>query len=147
LNGVAYHFVTPEQFQELVDADKFVETAQVHTNRYGTTFDAVQAVTSTGKLCLLDLDVQGCQSARRVGFNAYLVFIAPPNMEILEKRLRLRGTEDEASIQVRLQTARKEMEFMNDPMWDKVIVNDQLDDCYAQIKTIVNEMEHGFLDK
>lgn len=146
VDGVSYHFVTPEKFQELVDEGKFIETAKVHTNRYGTTFDAVSAVVSTGKLCLLDIDIQGCQSVRRVGFDAFLVFIKPPSMELLEQRLRKRGTEDEGSIQVRLRTSQEEMTHVEDAMWDRVIVNDNLDDCYAEVKKLINEMEHGFLD-
>jgi guanylate kinase len=146
VDGIHYHFVTPDKFQELVDQNKFIETAYVHTNRYGTTFDAVKAVTSTGKLCLLDLDVQGCQSVRRVQFGAYLVFIAPPSMEALVDRLRKRGTEDEEKIAIRIATATKEMEFVNDKMFDKLIINDDLDQCYSKIKEIICEMEHGFLD-
>lgn len=145
-NGVSYHFVTPDHFQELVDQGKFVETAKVHTNRYGTTFDAVSAVVSRGQVCLLDLDVQGCQSVRRVGFKAYMVFIRPPSMDELEKRLRHRAAEkSEEEVQIRLQTARNEMNFVEDPMWDKVIVNDNLDECYAQLKTLINEANHNVL--
>lgn len=145
-DGVAYHFVTAEHFQELVDQGKFVETAKVHMNRYGTTYDAVSAVVSRGQVCLLDLDVQGCQTVRKVGFNVYMIFIRPPSMEELEKRLRLRAAEkSEEEVQIRLQTARHEMKFVDDPMWDKVITNDNLEDCYSQLKTLINEVNQGIL--
>lgn len=144
-NGKHYHFVTVEQFDDLVAEGKFIETAVVHKNKYGTTFAAVKAVTDEGKLCLMDLDVQGCQSVRRVGFDALLLFIAPPAMEDLIARLKARGTETDELIQIRLETAKNEMKFLKDPMWDHILINDSLETCYAQLKTLINTMEHGFL--
>lgn len=145
VDGVAYHFVTVEQFQQLKAEEKFVETAEVHGRFYGTTYAAANAVLETGKLALLDLDVQGCQSVRRVNFPAYLVFISPPSMAELEKRLRLRGTETEEQIQVRLHTAAKEMQFKDDPIFDRLIINDDLEKCYEDIKGVIEHIKPGFL--
>lgn len=145
VDGVAYHFVTVDQFLALRAEDKFVETAEVHGRYYGTTYAAVSAVIETGKLCLLDIDVQGCQSTRRVNFPAYLVFISPPSMEALETRLRLRGTETEEQIQVRLHTARGEMAFKDDPIFDRLIINDDIDKCYEDIKGLIETLQPGFL--
>lgn len=140
-DGKSYHFVTLDRFEQLVHEDKFIETAIVHGERYGTTFEAVKDIVDKSKLCIMDVDVQGCQSIRRVGFDAFLLFIAPPSVNDLVARLKSRGTESDDSIAVRLETASAEMEFLDNPMWDRVLVNDNLQECYSQLKTFVNSME------
>jgi len=76
-------------------AGKFLEHAHVHGNIYGTSFEAVQRVTGADKVCILDVDVQGAEAVKRTQLGAAFVFISPPSMEELERRLRGRGTETE----------------------------------------------------
>ena len=102
VNGVSYHFVTEERFQELVDQDAFYEWAHVHQNRYGTLKSAVEEQLAQGHDLILEIDVQGCLQAMKQNPDATGVFICPPSRENLEKRLRNRGTETEESIRVRL---------------------------------------------
>jgi guanylate kinase len=145
LDGRDYHFVTVDAFQALKDANYFVETAQVHGNWYGTSFNAIDAVKSTNKLCLLDLNVDGCRLLRKAEIKSYIVFIAPPSLTVLEARLRGRKTEDETTIQTRLETAHTELDCVLDPMWDKVIVNDDLEACYSQLVVAINQINPNCL--
>merc|ERR1712071_567631 len=88
--------------REEIAQGKFIEYAEVHGNYYGTSIDAVAKVQNAGKICILDIDVQGVQKVKKSSLSPYYVFIAPPSMEVLEKRLRSRGTEKEEDIVKRL---------------------------------------------
>ena len=98
-------------FERDIASGKFLEHATVHTNLYGTSVRAVQDVAASGKCCILDIDVQGARQVRKQTkqVRAIFVFIQPPNLEELEKRLRGRGTETEEQIQTRLATTKGEM--------------------------------------
>ncbi|CAE8616554.1 unnamed protein product, partial [Polarella glacialis] len=102
--------------------------ANVHGNMYGTSRAAVEAVRSRGQVCVLDLDVQGARLIKAAGFDYKFLFVAPPCMEELEKRLRGRGTEQEDKIQIRLVNARGEMEFceQNKEFFGDILVNTDL---------------------
>ncbi len=102
VNGVNYHFVTDEQFDELVAQDAFYEWAHVHQNRYGTLKRTVQEELSEGHDLILEIDVQGCLQAMAQDSTVTGIFVCPPSRENLERRLRGRGTETEESIRVRL---------------------------------------------
>jgi len=142
-DGVDYHFTTAEKMKPEVDAGKFVENANVHGNLYGTSKAAVESVLAQGKACLLDIDVQGCESVKKSGLDAKYLFIAPPNMQELEKRLRGRNTETEASIQKRLHNAQQEMDYMNKPnFFDLVLVNEDFDKSYLKFRDWI--LEHAF---
>jgi len=112
-DGVAYHFTTLEAMQAGVDAGKFVESAAVHGNLYGTSKASVEAVSSAGKVCILDIDVQGAQTINDSGAlpGTRFIFISPPSHAELERRLRGRGTETEEKVQKRLANAKGEIEF------------------------------------
>jgi guanylate kinase len=102
---------------------------------YGTSIRAVEAVAEQGKVCIMEIDVQGCESVKRTHLQPRYVFIAPPSMAVLEQRLRGRGTETEDVVQVRLTTARQEMTYMDKPgFFDKVVVNDNLDRALGELK-------------
>jgi len=134
-DGVHYHFVPKEEMEGMIARGEFVEYARVHTNIYGTSIAAVQAVSDKGKACLLDIDVQGAEIVKRTDLNARFIFIAPPSFEELERRLRGRGTETEDKIQVRLKTARVEMDYLTKPgFFDQVIVNNDLDKAFEEFK-------------
>jgi guanylate kinase len=138
-NGVHYHFVSREIMARKIQEGDFIEHAEVHGNSYGTSVETVQQVIMEGKCCILDVDVQGAQQIRQSQLKQpFIIFIRPPSIEDLESRLRGRGTEQEDRIQVRLANARKEMAFMNDKnLFDKVIVNNDLESCYQEFKTTI----------
>lgn len=139
-DGVHYHFTTAEKILKDVEEGKFIEHAEVHGRHYGTSIAAVEKVRNEGKICILDIDVQGCRKAREKQLTAKYLFIAPPSLEELEKRLRGRGTEDEDMVQVRLGNAKKEIEAgEEDGLFDCVVVNDDLEKAYNQIKGLLNE--------
>ncbi|CAN8061559.1 unnamed protein product [Agarophyton chilense] len=144
-DGVDYHFTTADQIKHDVVAGKFIEHAEVHGRHYGTSVMAVEQVRAQGKICILDIDVQGCRSARAAGLNAKYVFVAPPSLAELENRLRGRGTETEDAIVIRLGNAHTEIDAKDEPgLFDVVLVNDSLDVAYAQLKDVLKEdMEHA----
>merc|ERR1712096_179724 len=112
-DGVHYNFVAKEQIQREIKEGRFIESAEVHGNYYGTSFGAVDRVVSEGKVCVLDIDVQGAEQVKRSPLDARTLyfFVRPPSMEELERRLRERGTEAEEKIKLRLENAKKELGF------------------------------------
>ena len=126
-DGVQYLFLTPEQFERDIAEDGFVEWANVHSNYYGTPVAPIREHLAAGQDVLLEIDVQGAFQVRDKFPDARLVFIAPPSMEVLEARLRGRGTDSEEAIERRLANARGEMEASS--RYDAVIVNDDLDEA------------------
>ncbi|OLL22246.1 Guanylate kinase [Neolecta irregularis DAH-3] len=141
-NGKAYHFVTREEFAQLVTQNAFIEHAEFSGNLYGTTIAAVQAVAKDGKICILDIDMQGVESVKKTELNAPFLFIAPPSIQELERRLRQRGTETQESIRSRLDQARKEMDYARQGGHDKIIVNHDLELAYQELeKYCLGEMK------
>merc|ERR1711934_30736 len=135
IDGVHYHFVTKDDMKEMIAKDMFVEHAHVHSNIYGTSKRAVEDVKSKGKMCILDIDVQGAESVKAAKFDARFLFIAPPSIEELEARLRGRGTETEEKIQIRLGNARRELAYTKrEGFWDKVLINNDLDAAFVEFK-------------
>ena len=110
VDGVHYHFVSADKMAADILLHRFLEHAQVHGNFYGTSVAAVEAVKQTGKICILDIDVQGCRQCRKVDLPGHYVFISPPSFEELERRLRGRGTETEDKILKRLKNAKGEVD-------------------------------------
>ena len=108
---------------------------------YGTSKKAVQDVLSSGRICVLDVDIQGVKNLKKTDLNPLYLFIKPPSLGELEKRLRDRGTETEESLQKRLDTAKLELDYENSEKnaFDHVMVNDDLDKAYESLKTILND--------
>jgi guanylate kinase len=139
-DGVHYHFTSVSDIQAEIARGKFVEHAAVHGKYYGTSVAAVEAVRNCGKICILDIDVQGCRLVRQRNFPAKFIFIAPPSMGELEKRLRGRATDNEASVLKRLANAKGEIDAKDEPgLFDFVIVNDDLDKAYTELKQLLAE--------
>lgn len=135
-NGKEYFFLTPAQFKEDVQTGKFAEWAIVHGNYYGTSKKVIEDAFALGNSVLLDIDVQGAASLRKAfPEQSLLIFIAPPSLEALEARLRGRGTDPDATILKRMQNAQSEMARMAE--FDHVIVNDDLESAYQELKKIV----------
>jgi guanylate kinase len=136
-NAIDYHFVSDQEFRRLIEADRFAEWAEVHGSFYGTSKDVIEKALARGKSVLLEIDVQGAASLRKVYPGQCLsIFIAPPSLELLEKRLRSRGTDKEETIQRRLLNARVEMKRMNE--YEHVIVNDDLEKAYAALNAVIS---------
>ena len=135
-DGVNYHFKSRSEFEELISKDYFYEWALVHDNYYGTPKDFILSNLKQNRKIILDIDVQGAASLRK-SFPAecFTVFVSPPNLEILEQRLRQRATDSEESIQKRLRNARKEMGEA--PRFDCIIINDELERAYQELKNTV----------
>lgn len=141
-NGVEYFFVERGEFEGRIRAGGFAEWADVHGNYYGTSRQTLEQFWSEGRHVLLDIDVQGTASLRAAyPDRTFSVFIAPPDLEELERRLRGRGTDSEEAIQRRMKNARDEMGRMNE--FHRVIVNDQFDRAFDELEGLVLE----FLDR
>ena len=139
-NGVHYHFVDEASMKADIGAGKFVEHALVHGTYYGTSKAAIESAAQQG-ICILDIDVQGCQAVHALGWSnsaPMFMFIAPPNMEALEARLMGRGTEDAAKIAKRMATAKTEMTFLaseeGKAIFTNTLVNDNLEQAYSSLK-------------
>ncbi|KAJ2345364.1 guanylate kinase [Coemansia sp. RSA 2618] len=143
VNGKDYHFLTRDEFLAAVDRKEFIEHAEFSGNMYGTTVRAVKDVADAGKTCILDIDVQGVKSVKDTDLGARFIFVAPPSEEELEKRLRSRGTDDESSILKRLQAAKSELEYGNQPgSCDIKVVNDNLDNAYQTLVNFIFESKN-----
>ena len=109
VDGKHYHFLSNDQFDDLVRQDGFLEWAQVHSNKYGTPRAQVEQAIAEGKQAILEIDVQGAFQIKEKIPQSILVFIEPPSLEILEERLRGRGTETEDVIAARMSVATMEL--------------------------------------
>lgn len=134
-DGVEYRFVSHSKFREDIERGLFLEYAHVHEDYYGTLKADVEKELSKGHDVLLEIDVQGALQVKEKMPEAVLIFVAPPSMEVLEKRLRGRRTEKESSLSVRLSNARKELELQK--KYDYVIVNDDLDSSCEELRKII----------
>lgn len=141
-DGVHYFFVTPEEFNKLIAENGFSEWAKVHGNFYGTTRNFVETAFSRGKSLLLDIDVQGAAEIKKqYPAETVRIFLEPPSIQELERRLRTRGTDSEDTIQKRLRAAEKEMAERHH--FDHIIVNDQIESAYFQLSGVVLEAIRG----
>jgi guanylate kinase len=139
VDGVAYYFMDDETFERHVRAGDFLEWADVHGHRYGTLKSEVARNLNAGRSVILEIDVQGGLNVRRVYPDVVLIFVEPPSLEVLEQRLRGRGTEDEASIERRLADARREMEVAG--CYDVRLVNDDLDRATRELEAVLDRYE------
>ena len=134
-DGVAYHFLTPEQFDALVAAGEFVEWAEYSGNRYGTLRSELERRLEGGIPVVLEIEVQGARQVREKMPQAVQVFIAPPSGETLRDRLERRGTDTEEQVHRRLETAAAELAAQ--PEFAHVVVNDELEDAVSALVAIV----------
>ena len=132
-DGVDYIFLDRETFIDRRGLGYFAEWAEVHGNFYGTPLKPVQDRLAQGKDMLFDIDVQGAAQLSLSLPEARFVFILPPSMEELERRLRGRGTDSEEAIRLRLSNARTEI--MSSHWFDAIIINDDLDTAYDQLRS------------
>lgn len=135
VDGKDYYFISKERFEEMIEEGAFAEYAFVHTDYYGTPKTKVDEAVRDGKVVVLEIDVQGKEQLDKVYPDAITVFIAPPSFEILEQRLRNRGTESEEKIQIRLENAKKEMAKIEE--YKYMIVNDDFVSAAKRLNCII----------
>ncbi|KAF8513444.1 guanylate kinase [Hysterangium stoloniferum] len=138
VEGKHYYFVPREKFTSLLEEGAFIEHAQFSGNFYGTSAATVKDVAASGRRCLLDIDSQGVRQVKACkDLDPVYLFVAPPSMAALRERLTGRGTETEASTQLRLQAARGEVEYARTPgVHDIVIVNDDVEKAYKAFENV-----------
>lgn len=137
-DGVEYFFLTREEFEEKVKKDEFVEHKTVYGNSYGTLKRFVEDSINGGKNVIFDVDVQGGLAIKEAyPDDSVMIFIYPPSLEVLRKRLELRGTDSEETIKKRLKFAKIEIVKMKEYSYN--IENDLLDDAYAQLKIVLRK--------
>lgn len=136
IKGVHYFFLDTDHFKSLVEQDGFLEWAQVHDNYYGTLKQSVIDHMNAGDQVILEIDVQGALQVRKALPEAHLVFIEPPSLEELERRLRQRGTETEDVISSRMKTA--EVELAQKMEYDVQVVNDDLERAVDELVEVIN---------
>ncbi len=135
-HGREYFFVSPSEFDELVEIDAFVEWAQVHGQRYGTSKMAIEDRIRQGTDIILEIDFQGAQQIKYLYPNAVTIFILPPSLEALLARLQKRGEDATEVIELRMQNATTEM--AQAPKFDFVIINDLFEQALFDLKSIVH---------
>ncbi len=135
-NGVDYHFISENIFQEKMDAGEFAEWAEVHGHMYGTSATYIEGTLAAGEDVLLDIDVAGEKQLRSRFPEAVSVFIAPPTMEELEKRLTGRDTDSSGAVDQRLKNAKAEM--AQAVSYDHVLVNKDLAQTVSRLEAIIN---------
>jgi guanylate kinase len=137
VEGRHYRFVTEEEFSRLIEAEAFLEWAEVFGERYGTPAAEVQRALDAGRDVLLELDIQGARTVREKMPQAMLVFLRPPSEEELARRLAARGTESGDRLQTRMMEARQET--AESSWFDHVVVNDQVDEAVAEVLGIIEK--------
>jgi guanylate kinase len=127
--------VTRDDFDRMIARGDFAEWADVHGNRYGTSRAEIEKARARGGGVLFDIDYQGARQIRSAYPEALAVFVLPPSLEELERRLRQRGSEDEATLARRFAAAR--VEIANYALFDHLVVNDDLERAYDCVRAIV----------
>src|SRR2546423_12756132 len=134
-DGVDYNFVTPDRFEAMVAAGEFLEWASLYGNLYGTRKADTEQLLAEGHDVVLVIDVQGARKVRASGLKTTTVFVMPPSLDVLEKRLRGRSKDSEAEIQRRLQVAREEVPAFSE--YDYIVVNDEVTAAVDRLRSIV----------
>ena len=135
-NGEAYHFVSREEFDRMVDNDEFLEHARVFDNYYGTARASAEALLSGGKNVILEIDWQGARQVKTKMPETVGIFILPPSREELEQRLRARGTDDEEIIARRMRDADREMSHYQDAEY--LVINDSFEQALFDLDAIIH---------
>ncbi|MGN0941749.1 MAG: guanylate kinase [Selenomonadaceae bacterium] len=135
VDGKNYYFVTREQFESMKEHDELLEWAEVYGNYYGTPIKKIQEKIAAGQDILLEIDTQGAMNVKRRFPNGVFVFILPPSLDELQRRIRGRGTEDEKTIEKRLGASVGEIKMASD--YHYVIINDEVETAVEKLMAIV----------
>jgi guanylate kinase len=134
-DGREYCFISLDRFKKMVDENAFAEYAIVHGQFYGTSLESIEKARKGGYDLLLDIDVQGAAQLRTKGLDYVSIFIIPPSIEELKRRLKARGTESDEEIEKRLKIAEQEMKHRGE--YDYVIINRDLETAFSGLKQII----------
>ena len=137
VDGVNYYFKTESDFQLMVVNDELLEYARYNNCYYGTPVSEVEKAIDNGKICFLIIDVQGAQSILKVRPDEISIFLLPPSLEVLEKRLVNRSTNDIEDVKNRMTIAKREIDMA--PLYKYSVVNDDLEECVNKINEIINK--------
>ena len=144
VDGKHYFFISKEDFEAKIANNEFAEWEQVHGNYYGTPRSFIESVISDGKNIVMDIDVFGKKKFDEVFPESVGIFITPPSMEELGKRLRARNTDDEAVILLRLQNAKTEMEYArSEGKYEYIVVNDNLENAKIKMSKLIRTIIDG----
>lgn len=136
--GAPYHFVSLEDFEKKVDEGFFVEWARVHTNFYGTSYSSLEQTWADNKVVIMDIDVQGTATFKKQFPDARTVFILPPSIDELRRRVVKRDGGVPADLEVRMQNAEKEMKEAE--KFDYRIINEDFESSFAEFKKIIEKL-------
>ncbi len=135
-DGEDYHFIEVDEFKEMKQSREFVEWAEIYGDYYGTSKAEIDRIEGNGRDPFLDIDVQGAAQIRRnPEVNAVFLFVAPPSIEELRRRIENRGTESEETLNKRIRVARKELDRIRE--FDYLIVNEELDRAITDLRAII----------
>ena len=134
-DGEDYLFVSKDKFQKMIDDRSFVEWAEIHGNRYGTTIDSLKEYWHKGIDIILDIDGQGGRQLKNEYPDGIYVFILPPSRKDLEERLRLRSTDSDEDIEKRLKNAKEELQYIYH--YDYIVINNDLKEAVSALKSII----------
>ena len=136
-DGQHYFFLEKEQFEKSIEIDGFLEWAEFAGNFYGTPKNEIQNQLDKNKIVLLEIELEGARQIRKTFPEAFQIFLAPPNLEELEKRIRGRGTDEEEAIQRRLLRAKQELKAKDE--FDEVVINDDLEKTIIAVENLLND--------
>ncbi len=140
-DGIDYHFVSSEEFRKLREAGCFLEHAEYGGNVYGTSWKTIEEPLDAGHDVVLEIEVQGAAQVRVRRPSACLIFLLPPSLEVLEKRLRNRRTDEEAVIQTRM--ALVDLELAAAKIFDYAVINDDLDQAVTDVLDLIAAVREG----
>ena len=141
-DGVDYHFITLDEFEDLILKGHFVEWENVHGQYYGTSLNSLNDAIKRHKTLLLEMDVKGSMSIKKLyPEKTFSIFIIPPSIEHLRDRLKKRGTDSEKRIEIRLNRFKEEMEFQN--KFDYVMINENLELAKIELQNKVKRLKQG----
>ncbi len=141
VDKVHYHFISKEEFKDKIENKEMLEYAVYCDNYYGTPKAAVLEALEKGDDIILEIEVQGGAQIKEIMPECVSIFITPPSIEILEQRLRKRGTESEEKINMRIKTAKEELKSRED--YDFVVINDTLEKAVEEVAAIINNQKIG----
>ena len=143
-DGIDYFFKSRDEFEKLIEEDKFIEYAQYVGNYYGTPVDYVKDTIESGNDIFLEIEVEGAKQVREKFPDELFIFLSPPGIKALQERLIKRGTDSNDVIERRINKAKEELRLMN--LYDYVVVNEDVDEARRRIQCIV-EAEHMRRDR
>jgi len=134
-NGRDYHFISPAEFQERIDRNDFAEWAEIYGYRYGTSRSLLEQIRTEGRDVILDIDGQGARQLRKQNLGAIFIFLLPPSLKELRRRLSRRGTEGEEAMKERLKKA--QVEIAQARGYDYLIINDDLEKAKDRLRAVI----------